>query len=80
MKETAKKLWKWLSGKKSKIATAIMTATQLTEIINPELLPDQIVSILMIVGSSLGGIGLLHAGAKTKKGKEITSKINLRKK
>jgi len=81
MKTKLKQIWKWLNGKKTTIATIVMSSTQLIQLVAPALIPVPIVNVLMIIGSALGGVGLFHKGIKTQAGQNlIHTKIKPKKK
>lgn len=62
--------WKWLDGKKSKIALAYWTIViPSLPVLYPAGVPDTMEKIVTVIGISLSAIGLGHAGYKAVQGK-----------
>jgi ABC-type phosphate transport system auxiliary subunit len=72
--KTLKKIWRFLSGKKTVIGMIMMLTAQGLQAFFPNALtPDQI-NFLNTAGAAIGGIGLIHKGAKTETAKRLVHK------
>ena len=70
-----KKLWKWLSGKKTNIGTAIMIIAQGMQVFFPNLVPAEQLEFIQMAGGAIGGLGLMHKGTKTQAGKKLINTL-----
>ena len=70
--ETLKETWQFLSGKKTTIGMILMITAQGLQAFFPHALtPDQI-DFIQAAGAAVGGLGLLHKGAKTETAHKLT--------
>jgi len=66
-----KKAWNWLNGRKTVIGTVIILAAEGVKLFFPELIEPQKIEFVQSIGMILGGVGLVHKGAKTETWKKI---------
>ena len=70
--ETLKETWEFLNGKKTTIGMIMMITAQGLQAFFPHALtPDQI-DFIQAAGAAVGGLGLLHKGAKTETAHKLT--------
>ena len=71
--ETLKETWQFLNGKKTTIGMILMLTAQGLQAFFPHALtPDQI-DFIQAAGAAVGGLGLLHKGAKTETAHKMTN-------
>lgn len=71
--ETLKETWQFLNGKKTTIGMILMLTAQGLQAFFPHALtPDQI-DFIQAAGAAVGGLGLLHKGAKTETAHKLTN-------
>ena len=70
--EALKETWEFLNGKKTTIGMIMMITAQGLQAFFPHALtPDQI-DFIQAAGAAVGGLGLLHKGAKTETAHKLT--------
>jgi len=71
-----KELWKYLSGKKTTIGMIVMLVGQGVQAFFPNLMTPEQTSFIITTGAVIGGIGVIHKGAKSQTMTDIKTKLN----
>ncbi len=73
--KNAKELWKFLNGKKTAIGMLLMLLAQGSQAFFPHLMNAEQLNFLQTTGTVIGGMGIIHKGAKTQTAQDIIAKI-----
>lgn len=68
-------LWKFLNGKKTTIGMLLMLLAQGSQAFFPSLMNADQLSFLTTTGALIGGMGVIHKGAKSQTGQSFITKI-----
>lgn len=70
--ETLKETWQFLNGKKTTIGMVLMLTAQGLQAFFPHALTHDQIDFIQAAGAAVGGLGLLHKGAKTETAHKLT--------
>ena len=74
-----KKIWSFLNGNKTAIGMLLLLAAQGSQAFFPHLMNKEQIDFLEAAGTVIGGIGVIHKGAKSKIGQDLLTKIKQKK-
>ena len=74
-----KKIWDFLNGKKTTIGMLLVLLAQGSQAFFPQLMSVEQINFLYTTGALIGGVGVLHKGAKTETGQNLLTKIKQKK-
>ncbi len=66
MKKFLKKAWLWLNGKKTIIGSVVTGGLLILDGVKPGLMPSNLLNGLLIISTSIFGVGIGHKGIKSK--------------
>ena len=76
---TISKVWNYLNGNKTAIGMLLLLAAQGSQAFFPNLMTAEQINFLELTGSIIGGVGIVHKGAKSKAGQDLLTKIKPKK-